>query len=913
MAARTLQPSEYDIQREVEALRDIRRRSVTPGALTIDLDLPNQSPPSSPNSYRLPSSSDEFSSDSASGSGPSGCSEGLPQTPHSQANDTFPLFQSLWVPASVHPEIAPAEFRAFLKEHARLSPSSEDGSGPLGRSGSLSSLSSSSGLGRKKSMLSRQYRPDEHDGVENENIVPLRRNRSSFYHNQGPQLTFDDLQKLEQLAEEASGSDDPSRFRDVLRRSLSMNVPPSGTSIPTNTLYPIFDSHGLLALGKMDEMPNIVDEADAPIIVPPPGQILRRAARTKIRKAGSSGDSGGHRFGGSRRKPTRAQTIQPRTSDDVSSSDHGDSVESGPADRRSTPFSDEGSGQRPESFGDEASIFDAYAREDSDESSTPVIVSSSPPPTQIDLPEEPQPQPEIQQELLEALGPVIHHPQPQRLLSLQPPAEQLPSRTPSPSEPSSPATSIERPPLSESPPTVIHSPPSFLPATPSHPPARKEKDKKGLFGKWGGDKGSKKGKQKDSENKERAAEREKEKDSGFFGSLFGSKKKQEETPPPLLLPGQSGRETAQALLGAPKSKVPVSPGLSSGIGPNNYSRYPIHVERAIYRLSHIKLANPRRPLYEQVLISNLMFWYLGVINKTQNPQSTPTVQAQTAHSPTGSTETLHTDDAEAERERREREQQELRERVERERQEKERVEREMETKKKESGRKGSLTKAPPPGVGRRAEMPVKGPQYEMQHREMQQEYNGYNGQFQQGGLPIHRSASAPVLNPNGQSQYQRNPQQNNSPKLMQPQATHPGDIFYYTAENIPQQSRLPPGAMSPEQQMWHKQQPPVQRQPSPSPPSSPVRPRSPPARNPGRYNPNSSQEHIALDNGTEHRIPVRSLSATAVPTQPMVNGKMRKVNSAQAVITGDRRNHNVGVNGEEEDIPLAMWQQQRRR
>ncbi|KAJ1965764.1 hypothetical protein IWQ62_002588 [Dispira parvispora] len=46
----------------------------------------------------------------------------------------------------------------------------------------------------------------------------------------------------------------------------------------------------------------------------------------------------------------------------------------------------------------------------------------------------------------------------------------------------------------------------------------------------------------------------------------------------------------------------------------NYNRYPIHIERAIYRLSHIKLANPRRPLLHQVLISNMMFWYLSIIN-----------------------------------------------------------------------------------------------------------------------------------------------------------------------------------------------------------------------------------------------------------------------------------------------------------
>jgi len=74
-------------------------------------------------------------------------------------------------------------------------------------------------------MLSRQYRPSENDGIEDERVVPLRRNRSSVY---SPQLTISDLQKLEELAEEASESDDPSKLRNILRRSLSLNVSPSG-------------------------------------------------------------------------------------------------------------------------------------------------------------------------------------------------------------------------------------------------------------------------------------------------------------------------------------------------------------------------------------------------------------------------------------------------------------------------------------------------------------------------------------------------------------------------------------------------------------------------------------------------------------------------------------------------------------
>ncbi|KAK9718163.1 hypothetical protein K7432_005706 [Basidiobolus ranarum] len=53
----------------------------------------------------------------------------------------------------------------------------------------------------------------------------------------------------------------------------------------------------------------------------------------------------------------------------------------------------------------------------------------------------------------------------------------------------------------------------------------------------------------------------------------------------------------------------------------NYSRLPIHIERGIYRLSHIKLTNPRRPLLHQVLISNMMFWYLSVVSKQSSDPS----------------------------------------------------------------------------------------------------------------------------------------------------------------------------------------------------------------------------------------------------------------------------------------------------
>ncbi|AET38416.1 uncharacterized protein Ecym_2710 [Eremothecium cymbalariae DBVPG len=43
-------------------------------------------------------------------------------------------------------------------------------------------------------------------------------------------------------------------------------------------------------------------------------------------------------------------------------------------------------------------------------------------------------------------------------------------------------------------------------------------------------------------------------------------------------------------------------------------RLPIYAERAIYRLSHLKLSDPKRELRQQVLLSNFMYSYLNLVN-----------------------------------------------------------------------------------------------------------------------------------------------------------------------------------------------------------------------------------------------------------------------------------------------------------
>ena len=230
------------IEREFEALRDIKRRSSSqggPGSLRLDPDLPVEPsttapPPLSPQAWTeqvtntSPTRGSPTRSKSATGKpGRAASANGDGASSTTEDGPAVDPFHLYWVPAHLHPELAPTEFRAFLKEHAHgpppddESPSTTDGRMP----GPGIAYRSNSQLGRKRSMLSRQYKPRANDGVEEEHVVPSR--RKSMFLNEGPQLTINDLQKLEELADEASRSDDPTKLRRMLRRSMSMNVAPS--------------------------------------------------------------------------------------------------------------------------------------------------------------------------------------------------------------------------------------------------------------------------------------------------------------------------------------------------------------------------------------------------------------------------------------------------------------------------------------------------------------------------------------------------------------------------------------------------------------------------------------------------------------------------------------------------------------
>ncbi|KAK9450716.1 uncharacterized protein V1518DRAFT_411512 [Limtongia smithiae] len=92
---------------------------------------------------------------------------------------------------------------------------------------------------------------------------------------------------------------------------------------------------------------------------------------------------------------------------------------------------------------------------------------------------------------------------------------------------------------------------------------------------------------------------------------------------PATVVPPSGQKQKRAASTVMKRKSPPQPQQPPQVPPppgprmmvqDYYTRFPMHVERAIYQLSHFKLANPRRPLYQQVLLSNFMYSYLELIN-----------------------------------------------------------------------------------------------------------------------------------------------------------------------------------------------------------------------------------------------------------------------------------------------------------
>ncbi len=111
------------------------------------------------------------------------------------------------------------------------------------------------------------------------------------------------------------------------------------------------------------------------------------------------------------------------------------------------------------------------------------------------------------------------------------------------------------------------------------------------------------------------AKKENEKDSGLLSAISGGKKKSSDTDLK-----EKKRKSDRNLSPDPAPKI-LKPDIDY-----NWTRFSILEERAIYRMAHIKLANPRRALYSQVLLSNFMYSYLAKVQMMH-----PQVQIPPAH------------------------------------------------------------------------------------------------------------------------------------------------------------------------------------------------------------------------------------------------------------------------------------------
>ncbi|KAL0469782.1 hypothetical protein QR685DRAFT_554574 [Neurospora intermedia] len=565
---------------------------------------------------------------------------GLVQSgPPSGEDDEADPSRLLWVPARVHPELEPTAFKDFLENRVQaIKRRSSDSmlSIDLNRS---DSTGGGGGLRRKKSMLSRQIKPtsegiDYVDGAER-----LQRQRSLH----------------------GDGSSEPSLNELV--------------DDPTKAVKK-------LALETHQE----VDEGDIPIL-PAPSMGLRRSTKTTYRKSGSVR---GNKPSFSKRAHGRQSSeleddMPPVPAMDEASSQDLKRVQSEPAlaDLYSHPekslHTRQNSARDP--LGSSKDITVRRSLED-----TPNRQSLQDEPKSVSPPA-PAPAEVLPVKKTPPIPPPTTAPPPVPAIVATPPAETnkqtLPDRssTQKADEPS--ARPEKRPSIDAtnstaqangksqpkpSAPSVITQPP---PASDEKKADKKAKEKeeveaptKSSGWKWfksdekdkkkrekekerekeeqarkakskGGDKshdatrldvlqnsieGSSKGREslvldRDSidKNEDKKKESKKEKE-GFFGGLFGGKKKADKEP---------AKKKEQNLLTPEPPRRKLVPDVDY-----SWTRFPIIEERAIYRMAHIKLANPRRPLHSQVLLSNFMYSYLAKVQAMHPQLNVPTSPQQ---------------------------------------------------------------------------------------------------------------------------------------------------------------------------------------------------------------------------------------------------------------------------------------------
>lgn len=118
------------------------------------------------------------------------------------------------------------------------------------------------------------------------------------------------------------------------------------------------------------------------------------------------------------------------------------------------------------------------------------------------------------------------------------------------------------------------------------------------------------------DGKKSDASRNKDKDTGLLSAIFGNKKKSSDGDL------KDKKKKADRHLSPDRAPRILKPDIDY-----NWTRFSILEERAIYRMAHIKLANPRRALYSQVLLSNFMYSYLAKVQMMHPQMQIPASRA----------------------------------------------------------------------------------------------------------------------------------------------------------------------------------------------------------------------------------------------------------------------------------------------
>lgn len=601
----------------------------------------------------------------------------LPSMPSATASedDSSRLF---WVPASLHPELAPKEFKSFLDSKAeqikRRSGELSSFTTPTSSRANSLQADDGGGLRRKKSMLSRQIDISSgyQDGAERlENKRSLGRRAGTSDPN---------LQELESLVSGGSvrsSLDSPSAEEngDVILPS----VPGSSLKRSTRTNY----RRGGSVKGRQDRQtyaqraarrqtgggdtpttPSTPEVPALPSFVPSEVSNLAQTLKDPSSAGPSSSQRGAHNFS----RPAATRTPSP-PSNDISSAPttfEGNMDSNDQVNRNSTASMPE---RRPEPMG-----YPSPSRAiPAEQRTVPQIVEVPPPEDHSQSRPMSAPSPAGQ--------PPMRHPERVSSRESKPPPMQTP-RMPS----SKQSSSMGVPPPSR---TGAVSPPfrqpqsldqpsplpghdtntsnlSFIPTLTVDKRADQKKKEEGgkksswgwLLGKEDGDKdkpekpkakilkppqsdntrldvlqtsidGSKgreslvldrEGLKLEEERKKESARKssdsggKKEKES-LFSSIFGGKKAKGE------------KEAAKKNIRDRLSPEPTYRELKPDID-YNWTRFSILEERAIYRMAHIKLANPRRALYSQVLLSNFMYSYLAKVQQMHPQMNLPTSAKQ---------------------------------------------------------------------------------------------------------------------------------------------------------------------------------------------------------------------------------------------------------------------------------------------